>query len=160
MLVGLPRHRQRHLRREIDEVAAEQLDVGVDRAELDLPGVKRARHRRALRAGIGIVELLGDAFGEEVEVLGEHDAGLHDVDVVQHLRVGLGERACEEVGLLLVVAFEAEPIAGLEDGLEQFRDVGRRHDLARGEARPRLEPLVSVGLFRAPVDHSRSRRAP
>ena len=93
-------------------------------------------------------------LGEEVEVLGEHDAGLHDVDVVQHLRVGLGERARQEVSLLLVVALEAEPVARLDDRLEQLGNVARRHDLALGETRPRRQPRVAVDLLLAPVAHA------
>ena len=153
VFVGLPRHRERHLGRQVDEVAPEQLDVGVDRAELDLSGVECARHRRALRAGVGVVELLGDALGEEVEVLGEHDAGLHDVDVVQHLGVGLDKGPRQEVGLLLVVTLETKAVARLENGFEQLGDIPRRHDLALGETRPRFEPLGSVGLLLSPVGH-------
>ncbi len=62
--VRLPGHRHGHLGGEVHEVAAEQLDVGVDGAELDLAAVQDARHRLALRPREGVVELLGDALLE------------------------------------------------------------------------------------------------
>jgi hypothetical protein len=75
----------------VDEVAGKQLDIGVDRAELDLSRPQDARQRMALRSGEGKIELLGDPFFEQVDVLGQHDTGLHDVQVVQHFGIGFGQ---------------------------------------------------------------------
>ena len=152
--IGLARHRHRDLRRQVHEVAAEKLDVGVDRAELDLAAVQCPRHRLALRTRIGIIELGGDALFEQIEMLGEHDAGLDDVEVMDLRLVDLGEGAGEEVGLLLVVAFEAHPITGPDDRLHQLRRVTRGDDLALGELPPGGETLVAVALLRVPFSHA------
>ena len=56
VLVGADRGDQRHLRREVDEVAGEELQIGMDGAKLDLAAEQHARDARRLRAGIGIVE--------------------------------------------------------------------------------------------------------
>ena len=87
-------------------------------------------------------------------MLRQHYAGLHDVEVVQLGLVGLGERAGEEVGLLLVVAFEADPVTGSYNGFHQLRGVLRRHQLALGVAPPGSEPLLTVALFRVPICHA------
>ena len=46
--IGADRRDQRHMRRQVDEVAGEQLEIGVDGAELDLPGVQQPRDAAAL----------------------------------------------------------------------------------------------------------------
>ena len=80
--VGADRGDQRDVRRQVDEVAGEQLEIGVDRAELDLAAEQHARDARRLRTGIGIIELLRDAAVEQVEMFRQHDAGLHHVQIV------------------------------------------------------------------------------
>ena len=117
--VGAASDGQRDMRREVDEVAGEQFDIGVDRAEFDLSRLQDARQCMALRPGIGKIELLCDAFLEQVDVLGQHDAGLHDVQIVQHFRIGFGQTRRQKVRLLLVVAFEADAISGPDHRLEQ-----------------------------------------
>ena len=49
------------------------------------------------------------------------------------------QRAAEQIRLLLVVAFEANPVARPNDGLQQPRDVARLDDLAARQpgSRPR-----------------------
>ena len=56
---------------EVDEVAREQLDIGMDRAELDLSRIEGARHCDALGSRVGIIELPCDPFLEQVDVLGQ-----------------------------------------------------------------------------------------
>lgn len=90
---------------EVDEVAREQLDIGMDRAELDLSRIEGARHCDALGSRVGIIELPCDPFLEQVDVLGQHDPALHDVKVVQLFRIRLDQACRQEVRLLLVVAF-------------------------------------------------------
>ena len=80
--VGADGGDQRDVRRKIDEVAGEQLEIGVNGAELDLAAEQHARDARRLRTGIGIVELLRDAAIEQVEMLRQHDAGLHHVQII------------------------------------------------------------------------------
>ena len=50
--IGANRSDERHMRREIHEVAREEFDVSVDRTELDLARIERAGNRAALRAGV------------------------------------------------------------------------------------------------------------
>ncbi len=56
--IGAHRGDQRHLRRQVDEVAGEQLEIGVDGAELDLPPNSMRAIAGRLRAGVGKVEPL------------------------------------------------------------------------------------------------------
>jgi hypothetical protein len=107
------------VRREVDEVAGEQLNIGVDRAELDRSRIQSPRYCVALRSRVRIVELFCDPFLEQVDVLGQHDAGLHDVQVVQNFRISVGQTSRQKVRLLLVVAFEADAISGPDYGLRR-----------------------------------------
>ena len=76
------------------------------------------------------VETLRDAALEHVEMLGQHDARLHHVQVVDLRAVDIGERRREQVGLLLVVAFEADAVAGPQHRFEQRHGVARIDPLA------------------------------
>ncbi len=116
--VGRVRGNQRDLGRQVDEVAGEQLEVGVNRADLDAPGRHQPGQARALRPRETEVELRGDAVLEEVEMLRQRQHRLHHVQVVHSLRIDLHQRPRKEVGLLLVVAFEADAVAGLQHGVE------------------------------------------
>ena len=116
---------QRHLGRQIDEVAGEELEVGVDRADRDPAAAGQPRQPRALRPGEAEVETAGDAVLEQVQVFGQRQHRLHHVQVVHRGRVERGQRAGQEVGLLLVVAFQADAVAGLDHRLQQGADRGR-----------------------------------
>ncbi len=59
---------------------------------------------------------------EHVEMLRQREHRLHHVQVVDARRVDGDERLREEVGLLLVVAFEADAVAGPDHRLEQRDD--------------------------------------
>ena len=107
----------------------------------------------ALGAGKGKIELLCDAFLEEVDVLGQHDTGLHDVQVVQHFRIGFGQTGSQKVRLLLVVAFEADTISGPDHRLEQRGRVVWRHHLSRCEFAPCGETFVAGSLLALPISH-------
>ncbi|MGY4159665.1 hypothetical protein ACVINW_005507 [Bradyrhizobium sp. USDA 4461] len=110
VLVGADGCDQRDVRRQIDEVAREQLEIGMDGAELDLAAEQHPRHARRLRARIGEVEPPRDALLEDVEVGRQHHARLHHVEIADLGRVQVCERRGEDVGLLLVVTLEAHPI--------------------------------------------------
>ena len=155
---------ERHLRRQIDEVAGEQFDVGVDGAEFYPAGGESPRDRGTLRPRVGEVEFAREAALEQVEMLGEHDAGLHDVQVVQQRRVGLGERGGEPVRLLLVVALEADPVPRAYHRLEQRGRILGTDALAVGEAAPGGEAGVAILRPATPVPrfglaHDAPRRA-
>ena len=64
-----------------------------------------------LRSGIGQIEFGGDAALEQVEVFGARHRRDQHVQVVEPLRVAVGQRARQEVGLLLVVALQGDPVA-------------------------------------------------
>ncbi|MNN66230.1 hypothetical protein D3C81_1817940 [compost metagenome] len=80
-------------------------------------------------------------------MLGAADAGHDHVQVVQASGVDLGQCAREEVGLLLVVAFQHYPVAGGEQQLQGFDDAfgGQHH--AIGEV---ADPVEAALLFGAP----------
>jgi len=62
-------------------------------------------------------------------------------------RVDLRQRARQEIGLLLVVAFEDDAVAGRDQGFQKGDDVARRDDTAVGDGGcPRQAP----GLVGAP----------
>ncbi len=141
--IGADRGDQRDLRREVDEVACEQLEIGVHRAERDLAAEQQLRDALRLRARIREVETLRDAALEHVEMLGQHDARLHHVQVVDLRAVDVGERGGEQVGLLLVVAFEAHAIAGPQHRFEQRDGVARIDPLALRVSRAGREACIA-----------------
>ncbi|MHC2329471.1 hypothetical protein ACVI3S_007491 [Bradyrhizobium diazoefficiens] len=83
----------------------------MDRAELDLAAEQHARNARRLRARIGKVEPPRDALLEDVEMGRQDHAGLHHVQVADLSGVEVRKRRGEDVGLLLVVALQAHPVA-------------------------------------------------
>ena len=74
--------------------------------------LQELRNAQALRAGVGEVELARDAMFEQVEMLRAADAGNDHVQLVDDVGIHLGQRAGQEVCLLLVVAFHGDPVAG------------------------------------------------
>ena len=130
LAVGADGGDQRDVRGKVDEVAREQLEIGVNRAELDLAAEQHARDARRLRAGIGIVELLRDAAIEQIEMFRQHNTGLHHVQIIHLGEVDRQQRAAEQIRLLLVVAFQANPVARPNDGFHQPRGVAGLDDLA------------------------------
>ncbi len=95
----------------------------MDRIDAD-PAVGDQRgEARSLRAGEGKVELAGDAALEEVRVLRQATHRLHHVQVVDPARIDRRERPRKEIGLLLVVAFEADTVARLQQPFKQGRRV-------------------------------------
>ena len=127
------------LRRQVDEVAGEQLEIGVDRAELDLAAEQHARDARRLRPGIGIVEPSGDAALEQVEMLGQHDARLHHVEIVDLAGSRSARARGEQIRLLLVVALQADPVARPQHGSEEGAHILKRDVLAARMRRRRRE---------------------
>ena len=101
----------------------------------------------ALGSRVGKIELLCDPFLEQINVLGQHDTGLYDVQVVQQFRIGLGQAGREKVRLLLVVAFEADAISGPDHRLKQ------RGRIVWGTIFP------AANLLPAPRRSSRARRS-
>ena len=92
--IGADRGDQRDVRGKVDEVAGEQLEIGMNRAQLDLAAEQHARDARRLRTGIGVVQLLRDAAVEQVEMFGQHDAGLHHVQIVHLGKIDREQARC------------------------------------------------------------------
>ncbi len=83
----------------------------------------------------------------------EDDSRLHDMEIMNPRPVDVRQRLREEVGLLLVVALEADPIARADDGFEERLHPVRRHHLAAGVVRARIQAGASLGPLFLPVCH-------
>src|SRR5258705_13261108 len=121
--------------------------------ELDLPARERSRKRSTLRARIGKVELARDAALEQVEMSLENDSRLHDMEIVDSRPVDVRQCLGEEVGLLLVVALEADPVARADDRFKKCLSLVRRHHLAAGVVRTCIQAGASVAPLLLPVCH-------
>ncbi len=113
-------------------------------AKLDHAAAQGAGQRRTLWPGIGKIELFRDATAEQVDMLGQHDARLHDMQVVQPPRIGGGEGARQEIRLLLVVTLDADAVERPHDGFEQGGRVPGGENLALGMAGCRIEPRRAI----------------
>ena len=87
--IRLFRAHQGDLRGQIDEHAGVQLDVSVNRADLQLSVFEQLGHAQALRTGKREIELAGNALFEQRQVFGTTDGGNQQVDVVQLERIDL-----------------------------------------------------------------------
>ncbi len=134
LAVGLRRGDQCYSRRQVDIEAAEQLVVGMDRADRELLRLHEIGNGGALRSGVAEVDLADHALLEELDMGGQRDARHHEMDVAHVLLVERGELVGEEVRLLLVVAFDAEDVAGLDDASQRPRAPWRRSRTCRGPA--------------------------
>ena len=127
--VGLVGDHERDARRQIHQHPGIEFEIGVDRADLQRSGRDQFRELAALRAGKGEIQPVGDAALEHGEMIGQRQHRLHHVQIVQARRIGFCQRGGEEIGLFLVVALDRDPVAGLDDRLEQFRGPLGRADL-------------------------------
>ncbi len=123
------------------------------RAQLDAPAEQQPGDALRLRARVGVVEAPRDAALEHVEMLGQHDARLHHVQVVDPAAVDFRERGGQQVGLLLVVPFQADPVARAQYRLEQRGGILGRHPLAAREMRACREARVACLLRLIPCRH-------
>ncbi|KAG1442735.1 hypothetical protein G6F57_018309 [Rhizopus arrhizus] len=121
---------QRHARGQVDEVAAEQFQVGVDGADLDASLGHQGGQPHRRRAGEGEVQPGGDAAFENIQA---------------------GKCLGEEVGLLLVVALQADLVTRLQQRVQQFADIGGRDLMAAGPARSALQACPAAALQRIPA---------
>jgi len=125
----LCRH-QGNPRRQVDEIAAEQFQVGMDCADVELAGGRQLGQPAGLGTGEGKVQFRGDAFFEDVQMLRQGQHREQHVQVMHTRRIEPGQRLRQEVGLLLVIAFEADAIARFDDGVQQIGNARRRQELA------------------------------
>ena len=101
---------QGDLGRQVHEVAGKQLEVGVDRTDLKATSRNQLGQACALRTGEAEVEPAGNAVLKDVQMLRQRQHRLQHVQAVYPLRIHLHQRLGQEVGLLLVVALEANAI--------------------------------------------------
>src|SRR5271163_336767 len=141
------------MRGQVNEVAGEQLDISVYRTELDLPGFKRTRDGRALRARIGKVKFAGDAALKQIEMRLQNNAGLDDVQIVDVRRINARQDLRKKIGLLLVVSFKAYSIPGADHRFEQRFGILRRHQLAACMALSLIQAGLSFVPLLLPVRH-------
>ena len=125
----------------------------MDRADLDPVGADQFGEASRLRAGEGEIQPRGDAAFEHVDMFGQRQHGLHHVQVVDLFGIEAREGLRQKIRLLLVVAFEADAVAGLEHRFEQGADVGGRDFLAFGERGGAGEPRLPVARLNGPVSH-------
>ena len=130
-------------------VNARQSTRDAYRAELDAAFGDQPGHPQALRPGVAEVETAGDAALEDVEVGCQGYVRLHDVQVVHPGRVDRRQRPRQEIGMLLIVAFDADAVARPQHRLQQLRRPFARHHLAVGDRRGGGQPLALVA--RQPV---------
>jgi hypothetical protein len=83
----------------------------------------------------------------------QYDTGLRDVEIVDSRRVNACQDLGEEVGLLLVVAFQADPVGGVDDRFEKRLRVRRRHDLALGVVATCFQAVVPSAPLPLPLCH-------
>ena len=102
----------------------------MDRADFQQAVFQQLADAQRLSAGEREIQLAGDALFKQVQVLGTADAGHDHVQIVERGRVGLGQGAREEVGLLLVVALQHHAVAGEDQGFKGL------DDLVTGQHRP------------------------
>ncbi len=149
--VGGLRGDQRHARGQIDEVAAEQFQVGMDRADLDALVGDQPRQAQRLRPGEGKIQALRDAAFEHVQVRRQRQHRLQQVQPVHPRRIDLGEALREEIGLFLVVAFQAHAVARLDHRLQQRHRVLGLHQAPARQPGGALKALPAVVGERVPV---------
>ena len=89
-------------------------------------------------------------------MFGQGQHGLHHVQAVDLFGIETREGLSQEIGLFLVVAFEANSVAGLENRFEQGADVGGRDFLALDERGGAGEPRLPAARLNGPVSHRMS----
>ncbi len=130
----------------------------MDRAQFQLARFDQVGDAHALRPGIGKIELAGDTALEDVQMRRQREVRLHDMQVVDPRRIYLGQFRRQVVGMLLVVAFDADLVARLQHRFEQGHRLLRRDDLAVGQRPRALNPRCLVAGKRIPPARRRARR--
>ncbi len=99
---------------------------------------------------------MGDAAFEHVEMFGQRERRLHHVQVVHLCGIDPASARGKKIRLLLVVAFEANAVAGLQHRFEQGAHVRGRNLLALGEGGCAGEPRLPIARLTVPVSHEKA----
>ena len=78
---------------------------------------------------------------------------LDHVQVMHPLRADRREGLRQKIGLLLIVALEADPVARLQHRFQQRPRLGRRHQLGAGQVGGALQARIPVAGLAVPVRH-------
>ena len=93
----------------------------MDRADLERTRRDEFGELAALRSGKGEVQPVRDTALEHGEMIGQRQHRLHHVQIVHPRRIDLRQGRREKIGLLLIVAFDRDAVAGLDDSFKQRR---------------------------------------
>ena len=148
--VGLRRAQQRDVGGQVGEHPRVQLDVGVDGADADLAVLHHLRDADTLGSGVGEVELCGDLLLEQVEMFRPRHRRDQHVQAVDLAGIALGQRAGQEISLLLVVALEGDAIARPQQRLQRLAQPAGVDHLAVDVVLDGGEPVVLVGPAAVP----------
>ena len=74
-------------------------------------------------SGKGEIDLGNLAALDQVDMFGQAEHGLDEVQVADFRRLGGEQRACQEIRLFLVVALDAHPVARFDHGFKQRGDL-------------------------------------
>jgi hypothetical protein len=116
--------------REVQEVAAEELEIGMDFADLHFGFFDQAGYRDGLRAGVGKVDFFTDSPVENFAVGRQGDDRLHHVKPVDLRGIDPAKAIGQKIGLLLVVPFQGHPVTRANNRLHQGNSAGGIDDLA------------------------------
>ena len=150
LTVGAMGRHQGDLWGQVDEVTAEQLQVGMDGPDVDVSRPHELGQTHPHGARIGKIEPARDPPLENLDVLGQGQNRLDHVQAVDPVAVEAGQAAGQEIGLLLVVPLKADAIPGFEKLLEQGRDKSRIHHLFRSKAPGPLQAAIAVLFLEVP----------
>ena len=105
----------------------------MDGADLDLFVGGELVEGLGLGPGVGEIESVGDAAAEQVQMFIEDQRRLGHVEAVDAGGIQFDQLAREEIGLLLVVAFDADAVPAADDGVEQREGVFPGDEFPIGE---------------------------
>lgn len=142
--VGLGGGDESHARSQIHIVAGIQLIVGVNGAEWEFSFRDQLRHGIPLGSRIAEIDLPDAAFLEESDVVRQGNAGHDKMQVAQHPGIQTSQHLGQIIRLLLVVAFQTEDVARLDDRREHLGGVFLRKKFPGSESGGALHTLLLV----------------
>ncbi|MNI44971.1 hypothetical protein D3C73_993710 [compost metagenome] len=125
----------------------------MDSAQRNLAAEQQLGNSLGLGARVRKIQPFRDPAFEHIQVLGQHHARLNHVQVVQNLIVRGSQRHGQQISLLLIVAFQADAVAGPDHRLEQGGGIVRGHHLTLGVPGSRRYPLFFCAPGAVPGRH-------
>jgi hypothetical protein len=106
----------------------------MDRTDGDLPAFHKACQARSLRAGEREVDAAHLPAFDQVDMLGQCQHRLHQMQIAQLRGIGLNQTARKKVRLFLIVALDADAVSRFDHGLKQLHDLLCWHDATGSQA--------------------------